>query len=67
MENRLTELETCVAFQDDTIKQLSDVIASQQRQIDALTAEIKQLKQQFKELTPAMVASASEETPPPHY
>lgn len=67
MENRVTELENIVAFQDDTIKQLNDVIAKQQRQIDQLAADLSELKQQFKVIMPAMVANANEETPPPHY
>jgi len=66
VDKRLTELETLIAFQDDTIKQLNDVIAAQQRQIDALSQEMKTLKQQFKEMTPSPVVSASDETPP-HY
>jgi len=67
VENRVTELENIVAFQDDTIKQLNDVIAKQQRQIDQLASELNELKQQFKVIMPAMVADANEETPPPHY
>jgi len=67
VENRVTELENIVAFQDDTIKQLNDVIAKQQRQIDQLAADLSELKQQFKVIMPAMVANANEETPPPHY
>lgn len=67
VENRVTELENIVAFQDDTIKQLNDVIAKQQRQIDQLASDLSELKQQFKVIMPAMVANANEETPPPHY
>ena len=67
MDERLTELESCVAFQDDTIKQLSDVIARQQRQIDALQAQVQELKQQLTVLAPSLVGNPGEEPPPPHY
>jgi len=67
LENRLTELESCVAFQDDTIRQLNDVVSRQQKQIDALESALSELKHQFNTLMPSLLANHSEETPPPHY
>lgn len=43
MEDRITELEMKVAFQDDTINQLDAVICKQQKQIDLLISQQKQL------------------------
>ncbi len=67
MEARITELETRLAFQDDTLNQLNDVIVRQQWQIDRLQAQMLQLQDRLKSLIPSDVAPASEETPPPHY
>ena len=67
MEKRLTELESRVAFQDDTIQKLNDVIVEQQRQIDQLSLQLKAVKQQLDSIEPSLIADVSEETPPPHY
>ena len=67
MEERLTELESRMAFQDDTIQKLNDVIIDQQRQIDQLVLQVNAVKQQVDLLMPSLIADASEETPPPHY
>jgi SlyX protein len=67
MEDRITELESRLAFQDHTISELSDVIVKQQQQIDKLTLEIQGLKDRFKATSPSNIRHESEETPPPHY
>lgn len=67
IEERLTELESRVAFQDDTIQQLNDVIVRQQHDIEQLTVELQLLKQQLQALAPSLVVDQSQETPPPHY
>ena len=67
MQERLTELESRIAFQDDTIQKLNDVVVSQQEQIDKLESDLKILVEQVRTLTPENIASESEETPPPHY
>ncbi|WP_455201938.1 SlyX family protein [Kaarinaea lacus] len=67
MEGRITELESRVAFQDDTIQKLNDVIVDQQQQIDQISAQMAVLKEQIKTLSPEMLADESQETPPPHY
>jgi SlyX protein len=67
MEERLIELETRMAFQDNTLQTLNSVILRQQKEIDALRHEIEVLKTQIRTLAPSLVASSAEETPPPHY
>jgi SlyX protein len=67
MENRLVELETRLAFQDNTLQELNAVVVRQQQDIAALTREIETLKAQFKALAPELVASRADEAPPPHY
>lgn len=67
MDDRLIELESRIAFQDHTLQELNEVIVRQQREIDGLRRELEVLRAQFQALAPALVASRSEETPPPHY
>lgn len=67
MEERIEELESRIAFQDDTIQKLNDVVVGQQYQIDQLVAQFKTLSEQLQAVAPALVADESQETPPPHY
>ena len=67
MDDRLIELESRIAFQDHTLQELNEVIVRQQREIDELRRELEALRAQLEALAPALVASRSEETPPPHY
>jgi SlyX protein len=67
MEKRLTELESRVAFQDDTIQKLNDVVVAQQDQLDRMFEELKYLNEKIKVLDSELVAAEDQETPPPHY
>lgn len=67
MQERLAELEVRLTFQDKTIQELNEVVTRQQRQLDRMTRELETLKAQLQVLAPSLVASQSEETPPPHY
>ena len=42
-DERIDLLETHLTFQDDTLRQLNDALVAQQRRIDQLEAELKQL------------------------
>ncbi|MES9846448.1 MAG: SlyX family protein [Candidatus Sedimenticola sp. PURPLELP] len=67
MNEELIDLQTRMAFQDDAIQELNATVARQQNQIAELLTAFKELRQQVKNMTPSQVASAAEETPPPHY
>jgi SlyX protein len=67
MNERLTELEMRVAFQEKTIQDLNEVVTDQQRQIDRLTRELEAIKSRLAALAPSMVIPQDEEKPPPHY
>lgn len=66
MESRIETLEVKLAYQEETIEALNQVIIKQQGQIDLLIAEFQRLKQQ-QEQGGEFVRAESEETPPPHY
>ena len=68
-EGRLEELESRVAFQDDLIENLNQVVARQDREILQIRQEIAELKARFRELDDAAssAGSASGFEVPPHY
>jgi SlyX protein len=67
MNERLTELEVRVAFQDQTLQDLNEVVTRQQREIDRLTQELEAVKSRLAAHAPSMVIPQEEEKPPPHY
>ena len=52
MENRIIELESRLAFQEDTIQELNDIVTTQQNLLHQLTAEIMKIKEQLTDLAP---------------
>lgn len=67
LEERIEELESRLAFQDDTIEQLNQALAMQQQDLDKLRHQMGLIVNRMKEMVVSQVASQSEETPPPHY
>jgi len=64
---RVTELETRLAFQDQTVQTLNEVVTRQQRDLDRLQGEIEALKTRLHGLEPSPVGRREDEPPPPHY
>ena len=64
-EDRVTELEIKVAFQEDTITQLNDALVAQQGRVDVLERRVDALIETIARLQPA--ADPTAEEPPPHY
>ena len=66
LEARVTDLETRLAFQDDTIQALNDVLVAQQNAVDRLQMQIAALLKRQKEMG-GQFESFEDEAPPPHY
>lgn len=66
-EDRLVEIETKMAFQENIIKDLSDAVYSQQKQIDALNKTIKQLVDQIEGSSDISPRGNLKDEKPPHY
>lgn len=66
LEERVMELESRLAFQDDTLSTLNDVIVEQQRVVDRLQLQMAALLKRYEEVMGQYEAS-EEEAPPPHY
>ncbi|WGL16910.1 SlyX family protein [Microbulbifer bruguierae] len=65
---RVDELETRLAFQEDTITQLNDVIAAQDAQLRALLGRVKDMADKYQDLSYEMQKGLKPgDEKPPHY
>lgn len=66
LEARLSDMEIKLAFQDDLLSTLNDVMAKQDREIQDLWRANKLLKQGLTDLK-SDTGQIDQEAPPPHY
>lgn len=66
LEERVNDLESRLAFQDDTIQSLNDVLVAQQRVVERLQLQMSALLRRQEEMA-GQFESSEEESPPPHY
>ena len=67
-DSRLDELESRLAFQDDVIESLNEVVARQDRELLLLGQRLAALEAKLEDLAEAAPGAAgSGHEPPPHY
>ena len=66
MESRLTELEAKISLAEDLLDALNRTVYQQQQQIDELKQEVRALRQQLRDASPA-ASARPEDNVPPHY
>ena len=66
-DQRCTELEIKLAYQEDIVKALNDVVCSQQESIDRLEQTCRYLMQRLQEVTQGPLSEAPDQERPPHY
>lgn len=70
-EERLISMEIKIAYQEDTITQLNDIVCEQQNQIDALERLTQQLLGRVRDLSDSASQSvngmSAADERPPHY
>ena len=67
MDSRLVDIETRIAFNEDAINQLNDVILMQQKRIEQLEELCKRLREQLQQAMPASDGGKPADEKPPHY
>lgn len=70
LEDRLTELETRLAFVDDMVGSLNDTVAAHDRQLHSLHNALERMRHELVATRGALahaVRDAGDEPPPPHY
>jgi SlyX protein len=66
LDERVMELESRLAFQDDTIQALNDVLVTQQRALDRLQLQMAAMLKRQEEMG-SQFDTFEEDVPPPHY
>ncbi len=66
IQDRVNDLESRLAFQDDTIQTLNDIIIKQQQLLDVLTTKVDLLINSHNQLIEQLQATV-DSAPPPHY
>ena len=68
LEPRLSDLETRLAYVDRMVEDLSSVIATQDREIDRLTQQVRRMAERMGDIDAQLDRSAApDDKPPPHY
>lgn len=65
-ETRLIELETKFAYQEETLRELNEIVTAQQKQLEQLKILCRQLLQRIDSGGGAVKGAVAEEVPP-HY
>ncbi|ASD65761.1 MULTISPECIES: SlyX family protein [Pseudoalteromonas] len=67
IENRITELEAKLAFQEDTIETLNEELKAHQQRLAKMQRQIELLAEKMKEGRDPGLMPQHQEPPPPHY
>ncbi len=69
VENELTELQIKVAFQEEAMDALDDVIMDQKRRMDRLHQQLRELQEKYETLIEqgSQTIPPADDDRPPHY
>ena len=67
MEERVINLESTFAYQDERIRKLENVVSQQQLELHELRQALELLNKQLQASSQTPTRNAANEPPPPHY
>jgi uncharacterized coiled-coil protein SlyX len=67
MEERMDRLEMKIAFLEDAVATLNELVIRQSREYEVLTASVKRLESKFAEFAELAGEPAKADRRPPHY
>jgi SlyX protein len=67
VERRLVDLEVKLAFTEDLVDRLNEIVTRQQGQLDLLLAEVRRLRQVAAAGEPGSTVRSLRDELPPHY
>lgn len=65
--DRFLDIETKLAYQEDLVASLNQIVSAQQRKLDELEAAYRKLVDRVVEQSEELAALRIEDAPPPHY
>ncbi len=66
-DDRFLDIETKLAYQEDLVASLNQIVSYQQRKLDELEAAYRKLVDRVVEQSEELAALRIEDAPPPHY
>ena len=66
-EDRLIELETKIAYQEETLRVLNEVVTRQQKEIEALQQACRHLSERVARVGQDSLKGSEADEIPPHY
>jgi SlyX protein len=67
LEDRLVELETRLAFQENALAEMSDALAAVRLEAERNAAMLRRALEEMKSSRGTFFADPADEPPPPHY
>jgi SlyX protein len=67
MQDELIELQSKLAFQEQTLAELNNALVSQQQQIDRLQIQIRLYEERLNEVEAPLSTGQGQDEKPPHY
>ena len=66
-QEQIEDLQMRIAFLEQNLDELNEIVTSQQTQIAMMERAMKYLSSRLEQVSPANIRSPEDETPPPHY
>ncbi|MGK0445119.1 MAG: SlyX protein [Bermanella sp.] len=66
-QDHIEDLQIRIAFLEQSVDEMNEIVTSQQSQINMLERAVKHLSSRLDQAGSSNIRSSEDETPPPHY